>query len=384
MGLNEIFNRYEAHVKIKKDQNLFRDLKTQPPGVCFTSNDYLGLSHHRSLISSAQKALNHYGVGAQASRLLGNMNEIFSPFEQEIAQAKNQESALIFASGFQANASVLAALLDSQVLGQPPLVFCDRLNHASMHFGCAAAHVQQIRYRHLDLDHLEALLEKNKSKSNPKFILTESVFGMDGDVVNLPRLVELADHFQAFLYVDEAHSTGLYGHQGYGITSSYGSRVAMVMGTFSKALGSFGAYVATSETIRSYIINRCGGFIYATALPPSVIASAQAAWHLIPELNAERSHLALLSNYLRKELRNLNFNIGHSTTHIIPIILESSELVLRTQQALSLDGFKVSAIRPPTVPAQTARLRIAVRADHTLDQVERLISCLSLIAHKFL
>ncbi len=384
MDLDEIVNSYDSHVKIKKKKNLFRELTSPQATLCFSSNDYLGLSQHSALKLAAQEAIKQHGVGAQASRLLGSMNELFHDFETEIATSKNQSSALIFGSGFQANASVIAALLDRQVLGIEPLVFSDRLNHASIHMGCTAAQVRQIRYQHLDLNHLEVLLKKHKSLLRPKFILTESVFGMDGDVVDIEGLITLAQQFNAFLYVDEAHATGLYGRDGYGLTASWGPHVGVVMGTFSKALGSFGAYIACQKKIYSYLINKCAGFIYATALPPAVVASARAAWHLLPFMTAERDHISMLSTKLRQELNQRGLDTGSSTTHIIPVILKSSELALKVQQDLMGEGIQVSAIRPPTVPPHSARLRIAIRANHSEDHIKHLLSALDRVLHKLL
>jgi 8-amino-7-oxononanoate synthase len=382
MDLPQIVNCYEAQITQRKFFKQYRKLQKYGARLSFASNDYLNLSQHPDVLKASQDFTQRYGVGAKASRLLGELDEVYQVFEKIIAECKHQEKALIFASGFQANVSVLAALLDASVLKDTPLVFSDRLNHASMHLGCAAAHVGQHRYRHLDLNHLEQLLKSHQESRKPKFILTESVFGMDGDCVDLMGLVFLAEKYQAFLYVDEAHATGLYGPDGYGLTAPLGSRIHLAMGTFSKALGGFGAYVATSEAIYEYLVNRCGGFVYSTALPASMIGAAQAAWSLLPHLGNERAHIKALATQLAKSLKEQGLNIGETTTHIIPLILKDSGLTLKAHKSLQDLGIHVSAIRPPTVPAQASRLRIALRADHTLADLERLLEGLRFFFQK--
>ena len=195
------------------------------------------------------------------------------------------------ASGFQANAAVLAALFDKAVLGAEPLVFADRLNHASMHFGCKAAGVRELRYRHGDAAHLGELLTQYQGDSRPRFILTESVFSMDGDMAPLDDIARLARAHDACLIVDDAHATGILGEGGSGLSGG----ADIVIGTFSKALGSFGAYVACSATLRDYLINRCGGLIYSTALPPPVLGAIDAALDLIPAMDEDRAYVARLA-----------------------------------------------------------------------------------------
>ena len=199
------------------------------------------------------------------------------------------------ASGFQTNAAVLQALFDRSVLGAEPLVFADRLNHASMHFGCQAAGVRQIRYRHCDAAHLGELLSQYQADDRPKFILTESVFSMDGDVAPLAEIAALAREHGAFLIVDDAHATGILGEGGSGLSGD----ADIVIGTFSKALGGFGGFVACSETLRDYLVNRCGGIIYSTALPPPVLGAIDAALDLVPGMDEERAHVARLAERFR-------------------------------------------------------------------------------------
>ena len=331
----------------------------------FSHNDYLGLSRHPLLIQRAQEYGELYGVGAKSSRILQRDQEIYLALEQKISRTKKTKCALIFNSGYQANATVLSSLLDKSVLRSEPLVFADRLNHASLHHGIRLAGVRQIRYRHLDMNHLETLLKTHHSQSNPKYIVTESVFGMDGDVTDLAVLTQLASQYGAFLYVDDAHATGMLGEGGYGMTSAYVSGIHLSMGTFSKAVGASGAYVACSEGIRNYLVNRCSGFIYSTAPSPMVIGAVDAAWDLLPTLDAQRESIMDHAEYVRRDLLTLGLETFGSTTHIVPILLKTSEACLVAQQKLREQGILVSAIRPPTVPAHTARLRLGIGIDHT-------------------
>lgn len=326
----------------------------------FSSNDYLGLSRHPALIARAAEWAREWGAGSGASRLVRGELAPFARIEAKIARAKGTEAALVLASGFQANASVLPALFDAKAL-----VFTDRLNHASLHHGCAAAGVHQIRFRHNDLEHLAELLAKHAPEGRPMFVVTETVFSMDGDRADVPGLVELTERFGAFLYLDEAHATGVLGEAGFGLAAGYGGRIGLVMGTFSKALGGFGAYVACSAALRDYLINRCGGLIYATALPPPVLGTMDAALDLVPTLAAERRHLQHVAALFRARMAAAGLDTGASSTQIVPVILGSEDRALRVAKALEAEGFLGVAIRPPTVPAGTSRIRFAFSALHS-------------------
>jgi 8-amino-7-oxononanoate synthase len=294
----------------------------------------------------------------------------------KIADSKNKEAAFIFNSGYQANSTVLAALLDKRILGGDPLVFSDRFNHASLHHGCKLAGVQQHRFQHLDMNHLATLLNVYKNSSQPKFIITESVFSMDGDIADLEALTTLAEQHGALLYVDEAHATGVLGKDGYGLTPAYGERIHVAMGTFSKAIGAAGAYIACSKPLKNYLVNACSGFIYSTALSPMLIGAIEAAWELISSLEDKRIHLLKLANALRKRLNDKGFDTGLSSTQIVPILLRDVKRTLQAQKILSQKNIQVAAIRPPTVPSRTARLRVSLNAGHTLANVHTLVESL--------
>ena len=340
--------------------------------VNFASNDYLGLARHPELIRRAQAWAEEWGAGAGASRLVCGTLELHARIEDKLARGKRTEAALVFSSGYQANASVLPALLDRQVLGAEPLVFCDRLNHASIHAGCRAAGVRQIRYRHNDLSHLEDLLEARAGDKAPRFIVTETVFGMDGDRADLEALAGLAARHGAFLYLDEAHATGLFGPDGFGLSAAHPGGADLVMGTFSKALGGFGGYVACSARLRAYLVNRCPGFIYSTALPPAVLGAMDAALDLLPGLEDARRTLLAGADRVRAAWRAAGLDCGASTTQIVPLLVGGNEAALALGRDLEAAGILAAAIRPPSVPAGTSRVRFSLTAAHGEDDLARL------------
>jgi 8-amino-7-oxononanoate synthase len=341
--------------------------------VNLASNDYLALRVHPTLIERATEWAGRYGVGSGASRLVAGNLDLFAGIEAKVAALKQKPTALILASGFQANAAVLPALLDRTVVGTEPLVFADRLNHASMHFGCKAAGVRQLRYRHCDAGHLDELLSQYQGDSRPKFILTETVFSMDGDVAPLDHLARLAGEHQACLIADDAHATGILGDRGRGLSGD----ADIVIGTFSKALGSFGAYVACSETVRDFLINRCSGLIYSTALPPPLLGAIDGALDLIPGMEAERAKVAGLAARFRQGARELGLKTGTSCTQIVPLIAGTPQAALGLSDRLRQAGFWAMPIRPPTVPEGTARLRLAFSHAHEEADVGRLLDTLA-------
>ena len=341
--------------------------------INLASNDYLGLSVRPELIERAREWTKRFGAGSAASRLVTGNLEGFARIEDKVAKLKGKPAALVMASGFQANAAVLEALFDRRVLGAEPLVFADKLNHASMHFGCAAAGVRQIRYRHLDADHLAEQLAKYAGDDRPKFILTESVFSMDGDVAPMAEIVAHAKANDCVVVCDDAHATGVLGTDGRGMSDG----ADIVIGTFSKAMGSFGAYVACSPTIKDYLINRSSGLIYSTGLPPAVLGAMDAALDLLPELDEERRRVSRFAEDFRVEAKALGYDTARSSTQIVPIVVGGAEDALALSGALRAAGLWVTAIRPPTVPKGTARLRVAFSAAHREDDINQLITALA-------
>jgi len=351
--------------------------------INFSSNDYLGLARHPALAARACDWAERYGAGATASRLVCGNLAPYAQVEQRLARGKGAESALLFGSGFQANVSLIPALCDRSLFAAEPLVFADRLNHASMHDGCRSAGVRQIRYRHLDLNHLEDLLKKHADLAGPRFILTETVFSMDGDAVDVPGLIGLAHRYGAFLYLDEAHATGVLGRDGFGLAAGLDAP-GLVMGTFSKALGGFGAYVACSATLRAWLVNRCGGIIYSTGLPPAALGAADAALELLPGLDQARRDVAASAARARAALAQAGLSTLASTTQIVPVLVGAPEAALALSAALETEGLLAVAIRPPTVPESTSRLRLSFSAAHSPDDVARLLEALIRLAPQFI
>ena len=336
-----------------------------------SSNDYLGLARHPALIERARDWTARYGAAASGSRLVRGTFPIHLEMEAKLAGLMGTPAALMFASGWQANASILPALF---ALGEgPALVFADRHMHASLHHGCKAAGAREIRFRHNDLDHLERLLAERSGEPGRRFILTESVFSMDGARADVVRLADIARRHDAFLYLDEAHAIGVLGPRGMGLAGLAPGGVDLVMGAFSKAVGSFGAYVAGSRSLIDYLVNACSGLIYSTALPPPVLGAVDAALDLIPGMDAERAHLASLSAQLREGLGKLGVDTLDSTTHIVPAVVGEASGALALSQRLQADGVLAVAIRPPTVPKGASRLRFALSAAHAAADVDRVI-----------
>jgi 8-amino-7-oxononanoate synthase len=378
-------SRYQAFLDARSREDLRRSLTAVAARdariigaegrtyVNFSSNDYLGLRFHQALIGRAMAWAEAHGVGSGASRLVTGNLDLFAPIEAKVAQLKKKPASLVMASGFQTNAAVLQALLDGSALGAEPLVFADRLNHASMHFGCQAAGVRQIRYRHCDASHLGELLSQYQGHDRPKFILTESVFSMDGDIAPLAAIARLAREHETCLIVDDAHATGILGEGGCGLSGE----ADIVIGTFSKALGGFGGYVASTETVRDYLINRCGGMIYSTALPPPVLGAIDAALDLVPVMDEERAYVANLAQRFRAGAGAIGLNAGASTTQIVPIVLGAPEAAAAMSGRLRQAGLWATSIRPPTVPPGTARLRLAFTAAHEEADIDRLLDVLA-------
>jgi 8-amino-7-oxononanoate synthase len=306
----------------------------------FSSNDYLGLATHPLLAERAREWIARHGTGSGASRLVTGTSEAMLAIEARIAAFKGKDAALVFASGWQANAAAIPALLAAL---PGAAVFADRLIHASMHAGLAAAGTRQHRFRHNDLDHLEELLATKGAEAPARVILTESVFSMDGDVADLPRLAAIARAHDAIVFVDEAHATGVLGPQGRGLAAGIPG-IDVVMGTFSKALGGFGAYVAGSRALG----------IHA-------------------RYEVERAHLIALATRLRGGLAALGIDHGASASQIVPAMIGAEHDAMALASALEARGFLAAAIRPPTVPPGTSRLRLALRAGHQESDIDALI-----------
>ncbi len=337
--------------------------------VNFCSNDYLGLARDPRLIAASLDYTQRFGTGATASRLICGSLACYDEPERKLAELKQTESILIFSAGYQTNMTVIPALANRH-----SIIFSDELNHNSLIQGISLARCEKRLFRHNDLDHLEELLATESDPYHRRLIVTESVFSMDGDRADIDRLVGLASTFDAILVVDEAHATGVLGPAGMGLT--VGKGVDVTIGTFGKALGSFGAYVASSMEIRDYLINCCGGFIYTTALPPGTLGAIDAALDLVPTMDADRQRLMENAEYLRSQVRAIGFDTGPSSTQIIPVMVGDESKTLALSRQIEDAGYLASAIRPPTVPPNSSRIRIALSSAHSRAQIDGLLDSL--------
>lgn len=321
----------------------------------FSSNDYLALSVHPQLVAVSRDFLTRCGCGAGASRLMSGDLDLHHLLEEEVAALKGQEAALLFGSGYQANCGIIPALV-----GRSDVIFSDRLNHASIHDGCLLSRARVVRFRHNDMAHLEELLRSRRG-TGEALIIAESLYSMDGDRCPLAELVMLKKRYGCLLMIDEAHATGLYGAHGGGIIEEEGrtGEVDLAMGTFGKALGSYGAYVAASREMIDFLVNRARSFIYSTALPPAVIGASLAAVRLVRERPELRSALADRVAAFRQALRQFDIEpLGAS--QIMPVVVGDSARSVTVAARLRQQGIFVTAVRPPTVPEGTARLRFSV------------------------
>lgn len=334
--------------------------------INFSSNNYLGIANHPALAAAAKAAIDRYGCGAGASRLISGNMVLHEELEAKLAEFKGTQAALVFNSGFQANTGILSTLV-----GEGDVIFSDTLNHASIIDGCRLSRAETEVYRHGDLDHLELLLQQAPGGAR-KLIVTETIFSMDGDEAPLLGIVERAEKYDAIVMVDEAHATGIFGVNGAGIVAKLGlgERVLVQMGTLGKALGGFGAYVAGSCALRDLLINRCRSFIYTTALPPAVMAMALAAIELVRNEPQRRTALWENCRRLKQGLSGLGFELGASESPILPLIIGEADMCMKFSDKLLANGVFAQGIRPPTVPPGTSRLRITLMATHSAAQIE--------------
>ena len=340
-----------------------------------SSNDYLGLASNENL---RQSFLQQYGDNfpsftSSSSRLLTGNFPVYTDLEQFIAQRFQRESALLFNSGYHANLGILPALTTTK-----SLILADKLVHASMIDGIRLSQCEFFRYRHNDYEHLKSLLEKNAGKFDRTFIVTESVFSMDGDVADLNYLAQLKTQFpNTYLYVDEAHAIGVYGKNGLGIAERANviSDIDLLVGTFGKALASMGAYVVCDQILKECLINQMRPLIFSTALPPFNVAWTHFIFERLPQFSKERTHLEQLSVFLRQEVEHRT-QIMPSQTCIVPYILGENEATLAKAKDLQEQGYYCLPIRPPTVPKGTSRIRLSLTADMTMDEVKQFVACL--------
>ncbi len=335
--------------------------------IDFSSNDYLGLSSHGRLLEAAKAALDTFGVGSSASRLLSGDLELHHQLEQKTAAFKGKERALVFNSGYQANLGIISALCK-----RGDVIFSDRLNHASIIDGILLSGVRCFRFNHNDMAHLASLLKKERKHFKEAFVISETIFSMDGDICPLKGLVELKEKYNCVLYLDEAHATGIFGKSGSGLAEEEGltEEIDFIMGTFSKALGGFGAYLACAKKIAEYLINSCRSFIYSTALPAPVIAANLAALELIEKEPFRRKTLLENSACFRNRLEKHGLKVKGSA-QIIPLIVGDNRKAINLSRLLQDKGYWALPIRTPSVAPNQARVRFSLSYDHSREILER-------------
>ncbi len=346
--------------------------------INLSSNDYLGLSKNPILIKESRKWLEEFGTSLSSSRLIsGNLDKI-DTIEQLISKFSRNDKTIIMGSGFLLNSTMIPALTGNS-LGQrkKTLIFSDKFNHSSINYGCQLTKQRTFRYSHLDLNHLEYLLKKSQ-KNVQKIIISETVFSMDGDLVNIKDLRFLSKKYSTILYLDEAHALGVFGDTGFGIASDKNKNDnEVIVGTFSKSFGSYGAFVSSSREIVEKITNSCGGLIYSTVLPPSTLGSINGAVKIIPKLSNMRKKILSNSHFLINELKKIKINTGNSSSQIVPLILGDIDKCTSLKNYLNANGFFTKVIRSPTVPLGAERIRLSLTSTMSKKVLEKLIELIS-------
>lgn len=339
--------------------------------LSFCSNDYLGLANHPRLIAALQEGARRHGVGAGAAHLVSGHSAAHHRLEEELAAFTGKPAALLFSTGYMANLGTVQALA-----GKGDTVFADKLNHASLNDAMLLSRAEMKRYRHSDMQQLAQLLEQ--TRSGRKLIVTDAVFSMDGDLAPLPELLALCERHDAWLLVDDAHGFGVLGEQGRGALSHFGmaSKRIIYMATLGKAAGVFGAFVAAERVVIDMLVNEARSYVYTTATPPALASAVLEGLQLIREGGELRAHLRGLVAQLRGGLAELPWKLMPSGTAIQPLLVGENEATLALSARLRERGIWVAAIRPPTVPQGTARLRITLSAAHGAADVARLIEAL--------
>ncbi|NKI71290.1 8-amino-7-oxononanoate synthase [Collimonas pratensis] len=383
----ELLNQIRAQLDALQEQKLLRKRRIVegPQGplltvdgrqyLAFCNNDYLGLANHPALHAAAQAGLEQYGVGASASALISGHTSVVEELEQTLAEFVGMPRALHFSTGYMANMGTIPALV-----GVGDVVFSDRLNHACLIDGARLSGAQFRIYPHNDVARLEQLLAK--SNSPRKLVVTDAVFSMDGDIAPLPELLALCEKYDAWLLVDDAHGFGVLGPQGRGSVAHFGlkSERILYMGTLGKAAGVAGAFVAGDATLIEWLLQRARTYIFTTASPPLLASALLAAVKLMQEEDWRQQHLQQLIARLRNGVASLPWPLLPSTTAVQAMIVQDNQLALDLMEGLRQQGIWVPAIRPPTVPKDTARLRISLSAAHSNEQVDQLISALHALA----
>ena len=361
---------YRSRRVIESPQGIELQLNGQPI-INFCSNDYLGLANHPEVIQAFKAAADRYGVGSGSAHLICGHSSAHQALEEELAAFTGRDKALLFSTGYMANMGVIAALV-----GRLDTVFQDRLNHASLVDGALLSGARLKRYAHADVEHLDSLMDKNSAK---KLIVTDGVFSMDGDFAPLPEIVATAKTHQAWLMVDDAHGLAVVGQKGGGVLDHYNlnqNDVPILMGTLGKGFGTFGAFVAGSETLIETLIQKARTYIYTTAFPAAVAEATRRSLKLIIADDWRRDKLKHLVECFKLGAAQLGLPLCASNSAIQPLLIGDNQRAVAISNALFEQGFLVSAIRPPTVPQGSARLRVTFSALHEEQHIDRLLDAI--------
>jgi 8-amino-7-oxononanoate synthase len=339
--------------------------------LSFCSNDYLGLANHAAVVAAFKSGLDEAGAGSGASHLITGHHLMHERLEQRLAAFVERPAALYFSSGYMANLGVVSALMS-----RGDAIFADRLNHASLNDAAVLSRADLLRYQHNDLEHLQRLLSQSKAKR--KLVLADAVFSMDGDIAPVPQLLALCEQYDAWLMLDDAHGFGVLGEHGQGVLSHFALQSARIiyMATLGKAAGVYGAFVAAEQLVIDYLLQHARTYIYTTATPPAMANAVLTALAVVRDDTLRRTHLHALISMLKTELSLKRWQLMPSDTAIQPLLVGSNEDASKLSEYLLTQGILVPAIRPPTVPKDTARLRISLSAAHSMADVNRLISAL--------
>ena len=376
---------YREDIQELKEKNLYRSLRVLEehegtravfegrPMLLFCGNDYLGLSRHPRLIAAAHKAIDRYGIGARSARLISGTTEAHERLEKKIAAFKHKEKALVFGSGFLANLGILTSFA-----GKGDVVIMDKLCHASLIDGARLSGAEVRVFPHKHYEKCEELLKK--STASRKLLVTENVFGMDGDRADLNELIRIKEKYGALLVVDDAHGTGVFPEGSPGATSSYSRGIDLIMGTLSKAIGGLGGFVAADKDLIDYLTNFARSFIFATALPPVLCETAREAFCVIEEEPALLEKLWANIHEVYQGLTKLGFHLAKPESAVLPVILGDEKKAMDAFDRLLAQGVFIPAVRYPTVPKGKARLRITVSAAHTSEDIRELLQAFRAIA----
>ena len=374
----------QAQLNLRREEHLYRTRLNVASGcsstlsvegrslINFCSNDYLGLASHPDIVKALKQAADLYGTGSGASHLVSGHSVVHQKLEEQLAEYTGRPRALLFSTGYMANIGAINALI-----GRRDLVLQDQLNHASLLDGGRLSQADFKRYKHVDMASLEQRLEQ--SSAERKLIVTDGVFSMDGNLAPLREISSLAKKHSAWLMVDDAHGVGVLGQQGGGLVEELNmsvDQVPVLVGTLGKSFGTFGAFVAGSEALIETLIQYSRSYIYTTALPPAIAAATIASLKIVREETWRRDKLGLLIARFRSGAEQIGLRLAESNTPIQPVLINDDEKVMQVGQKLRAAGFLVGAIRPPTVPVGTGRLRITFSADHSEEQVDQLVAAL--------